>query len=121
MAPILAGPVTGFSPTERRLVEIDGTEVVVFQHGERFYALDNTCLHMGGPVGKGIIIGKVEADLDQTGRLLQERFSTEEIHIVCPWHGWEYDIETGQAAGARELCLRRYETEVRDGNVYVLA
>ena len=42
-------------------------------------------------------MGKVEAVLDEDKRQLRERFSTSEIHLVCPWHGWEFDVRTGQS------------------------
>jgi nitrite reductase/ring-hydroxylating ferredoxin subunit len=75
---------------------------------------------MGGPVGEGMIIGKTEAVLDADRRVLEERFSETEIHLVCPWHGWEYDIRTGEFAGDRSLCLKRFETAVRGDQVYVV-
>jgi nitrite reductase (NADH) small subunit len=120
MTELLAGQVSDFDDERRKIVSANGREIVVFRHNGRFYALDNTCLHMGGPVGEGIIIGKVEAILSEDKRFLGERFSEEEIHIVCPWHGWEYDIETGKCAGDGRLRLRRYETVERGDDVYVI-
>jgi nitrite reductase/ring-hydroxylating ferredoxin subunit len=120
MAELLAGRVSDFDDDTRKIVSANGREIVVFRRKDRFYALDNTCLHMGGPVGEGIIIGKVEAILGEDKRFLGERFSEEEIHIVCPWHGWEYDIDTGACAGDGRLRLRRYETVERGDDVYVI-
>ena len=120
MSEWLAGRLSDFDDEQRRVLSADGREIVVFRRNDRFYALDNTCLHMGGPVGEGILIGKVEAVISEDKRFLGERFSEEEIHIVCPWHGWEYDIETGQCAGDRRRRLGRYETEVRGEDVYVI-
>jgi len=117
---LLAGRVSDFDDERRRVVSQDGREIVVFQRKGRFYALDNTCLHQGGPVGEGLLIGKVEAVLSDDKRFLGERFSEDEIHIVCPWHGWEYDIETGRCAGDRRRRLGRYETQQRGDEVYVM-
>ncbi|HEU0236811.1 MAG TPA: Rieske (2Fe-2S) protein, partial [Candidatus Limnocylindrales bacterium] len=105
----------------RVMVRIDERDVFVFERDGRFYAFENVCRHMGGPVGEGILIGKVEAVLDDEQRLLHERFSTQEIHLVCPWHGWEYDIETGECAANRRLKLRRYEAVQRGEDIYVVA
>ena len=116
---VSVGVVADFDGDKRRITEISGHEVVVFRHSERYYALDNTCLHMGGPVGEGILIGKVEAVLAPGGEQLGERFSTTEIHLVCPWHGYEYDIETGECAANRTLKLRTYGVVERDGEIYV--
>jgi nitrite reductase/ring-hydroxylating ferredoxin subunit len=116
---VYAGRVTDFEDGRRALVDIDGREVFVFEREGRFYAYENVCRHMGGPVGEGMLIGKVEAILDDENRHLGDRFSTSEIHIVCPWHGWEYDIETGICAADRRIRLRRFEATTRAGEVYV--
>jgi nitrite reductase/ring-hydroxylating ferredoxin subunit len=120
MAEVLAGRASEFDPEHRKLVTVGGREVVVFKHGEAFYAFENACLHMGGPVGEGVILGKVEAVLGDDGRLLGERFSEDEIHLVCPWHGWEYDIATGRCAGDRKRKLMKFETVLRGEDVYVV-
>jgi nitrite reductase/ring-hydroxylating ferredoxin subunit len=116
---VYAGRITDFEDGRRALVDVDGREVFVFERDGRFYAFENVCRHMGGPVGEGMLIGRVEAILDDENRHLGDRFSTTEIHIVCPWHGWEYDIETGICAADRRIRLRRFEATTREGEVYV--
>lgn len=117
---VLVGEAADFDEERRKLVTIGQREVVVFKYRDAFYALENTCLHMGGPVGEGILLGKVEGVLSEDKRLLGERFSEDEIHLVCPWHGWEYDIATGRCAGDRHRKLARFETVQRGENVYVV-
>ena len=56
MAELLVGKIHEFDDDERKIVTVRGRDVVVFQRKGRFYALDNTCLHMGGPVGEGLLI-----------------------------------------------------------------
>jgi nitrite reductase/ring-hydroxylating ferredoxin subunit len=122
MAEWRAGRIDEFTIDRRRLVTIDdGREVIVFQRQGRFYAFENTCLHMGGPVGDGLLIGKVEAVLGEDQEEIGERFSEKEIHLVCPWHGFEYDIETGEFVGKREWRLRKYPTLQRGEEIYVVA
>lgn len=121
MTEIRAGSVGDFTEGRRVMLRVDGREVFVFERAGRFHAFENLCPHMGGPVGEGNLIGKVEAVLGENGELLRERFSTEEIHIVCPWHGWEYDIETGACMGLPNVRLRRYEAVQRGEDVYVIA
>jgi len=121
MAEWLAGTVSDFEDNHRRILTVNNREIVVFEHKGGYYALDNTCLHMGGPVGEGLILGKVEAVLTQDKRWLGDRFSEDEFHLVCPWHGWEYDIETGECAGDKRKRLRKYKTEQRGDDVYVIA
>ena len=104
-----------------RLVQVDGREVGVFRVEGRLYAFENRCLHQGGPVCLGEVMGKVELELADDRTVVRERVSEREVHLVCPWHGWEYDIETGGCAADRKLKLRRFETLVRDGRILVLA
>ena len=115
-----AGPVEGFTEETRRLINVDGDEVVVFRVGGSFRAFVNSCPHMGGPVGEGLIMGRVHAVLDDQRRLIREEFSETDLQLVCPWHGWAYDVDTGVCAGKPTLRLKSYRTEVRDDGVYVL-
>jgi nitrite reductase/ring-hydroxylating ferredoxin subunit len=108
-----------FADDTRYAVSVGTATVVVLRHGERFYAFENKCAHSGGPVGEGTILGRVEAVLGPDQTCLGERFSDTELHLICPWHGWEYDLETGEYAGDRSVSLRRYDVVERDGNVYV--
>ena len=66
-------------------------------------------------------MAKVEERLmpDKTSRGLY--FSEDEIHFVCPWHGYEYDIRTGEFVGDRRLKLRKYDVVQKGDDVYVIA
>lgn len=101
----------------RRILRINGRDVIVFRRGDRYYALDDDCLHMGGSFDEGVL---VEAVIDDDRRYPGERFSAKETHIVCPSHGYKYDIETGEYAGDPKVHLRTYPTIERDGLIYVL-
>lgn len=113
------GTVADFVDGSRAIVRVGDREVFVVRSGDDFYAYENRCLHQGGPVGEGMMIGKVEAELGSNGELIGERFSEDEIHIVCPWHGWEYDIRSGRCAADRSMGLRQHEVEIRGVHVYV--
>lgn len=106
---------------QRYAVEHGSTDIVVFRHQDRYYAFENRCAHMGGPVAEGTVLGRVEAVLGPDMTCLGERFSSDELHLVCPWHGWEYDLETGQFAGDRSVRIRKFDVVERDGAVYVRA
>jgi nitrite reductase (NADH) small subunit len=103
----------------RRLIQHGETTVGVFRSKGRYYAYRNRCVHQGGPVCQGVILGKVEVDLDEDRAVVRERFSEDEIHVVCPWHGFEYDLHTGECATDRSLRLTRYPVVEREGGVYV--
>lgn len=119
MATAHAGAVGDFDQGTRRIVSVDGVDVGVFCHDGQYFAFENRCLHQGGPVCEGILIPQVETVLDDEGMERGQRFSDREDHIVCPWHGWEYDIRTGRCAADARLALRSFEVSVQDDQVYV--
>jgi len=120
MTEYLVGRASDIDEENRTILTVDGKEIAVFRFRDRLYALSNTCLHMGGPVGEGKILGKVESVIATDGTWSGDRFSEESVHLVCPWHGFEYDIATGECAGDRRLRLRRYDVIERDGDVYIV-
>ena len=103
---------------DRTLVVVDGTSVGVFNVEGEYYALENECPHQGGPVCTGRIGGKIVAEDQGVGERVKERISDEQV-IACPWHGWEYDVETGEHVGNPRVALETYDVEVEDGDVYV--
>jgi nitrite reductase (NADH) small subunit len=113
-------PADGLPEGQRRLVTVDGTTIGVFRQGGHLYAYENQCVHQGGPVCYGQVVGKVEAVLGVDRDVVVERFSEAETHLVCPWHGYEYDLRTGECAADRRLRLRRYQVLERGADVYVV-
>jgi nitrite reductase/ring-hydroxylating ferredoxin subunit len=113
------GPADGFTEGERRVVVCGDREVGVFRIDGGFHGWHNHCPHRGGPVFQGRIMKRVVEPLEADGgtRLLQ--FDGDETHIICPWHGWEFSITTGEHPGHQRARLRKVDIEVRDGEVYV--
>lgn len=119
MAEQFVGKKSQFTDGERRIVNLGDDEVGVFRHEGSFYAYTNYCLHQGGPVCEGLTIAKVEERIlpDKTSRGLY--FSETDMHFVCPWHGSEYNIKTGECVSNRKLKLRKYDVIERGDDVYV--
>ena len=97
---------------ERKIVEVAGRQVGIFHVDGEFYALLHRCPHLGGPLCLGPLVGLIESSkpgdmrLDSSRRLLQ-----------CPWHGWEFDIRTGQSyLDPARMRARRYPVEVESGD-----
>lgn len=95
-------------PGGRKIVEVAGRSIGVFNVDGAFFALRNRCPHQGGPLCHGALAGFVSATkpgeyhLSRQGRILR-----------CPWHGWEFDITTGQSwFDPRQVRVRRYEVTV---------
>lgn len=104
-----------------RIVSLDdGTEVGVIAHGGGLYAYRNRCSHQGGPVCEGIVIGSVAPRLGPDGDMLGERFDDDDPHLVCPWHGVEFHLLTGECVTIPRARLRAYEVAVEDDQVYLI-
>jgi nitrite reductase/ring-hydroxylating ferredoxin subunit len=113
--------VGAMEPGDRAFVEIAGRSVSVFVLEKSYVAYENICPHMGGPVCEGRIMPRVEGIVDDAGRLVAERSNDDKPQLICPWHGWEYDLRTGRCVGDRTKSLRTYLVEVQDGKIYVVA
>jgi nitrite reductase/ring-hydroxylating ferredoxin subunit len=77
---------------ERRLFEIGGRSIGVFNVGGRFFALRNRCPHQGGPLCRGRLFGRLESN-----RPGEYTYDDGRYLLECPWHGWEFDLETGRS------------------------
>jgi nitrite reductase/ring-hydroxylating ferredoxin subunit len=113
------GPATDFESPGRRLIDVDGTEFAVFHLRGEFSAFENVCTHMGGPACQGKILPRVEEAIRADGTSIGMQFSSESYNVVCPWHGFEYDIRTGIHVGYPRFKLRSTPVRVVDGNVLV--
>lgn len=117
---IYVGRREEFTEGYRRLIEIGDAQVGVLQADGEIYAFENRCLHQGGPVCEGSVLGRVQCILDEEQRELGARFSETELHLICPWHGFEYRLPSGECVAMPGLCLRRYGVECEGEDVYVL-
>ena len=104
---------------DRRIVVSGKHEVGVFFKDGAYYAYSNYCVHAGGPACEGILVNKV-VDIIAPDRTYEGQTFSDELHFVCPWHGYEYDIKTGECAADRRLKLRKYEVVRRGEDVFVV-
>jgi len=105
---------------DRRIVHAGPQEIGVFHKDGAYYAYSNYCVHSGGPVCEGLIINKV-LDIIGADRTYQGQTFSDEVHFVCPWHGYEYELKTGVCVGDRKLKLKKFEVVQRGGDIYVVA
>ena len=120
VAELFVGKESEFEDRDRKIIAQGDLEIGVFHVNGDFYAYENNCVHQGGPVCQGKILNKVEEVLaeDKTSKGL--KFSESDVHIVCPWHGYEYNLMTGRHPGDRNVRLKPYEVKISDGEVYVI-
>jgi nitrite reductase/ring-hydroxylating ferredoxin subunit len=108
-------PVGELPAGERRIVNIGRRSIGVFHVGERFYAVRNRCPHQGGPLCVGHILGDAVADVPGAAAV-----SNNPLRIACPWHGWEYDLATGQSfLGPSDPGVKSYGVALELGGVLV--
>ena len=81
-----------------RVIQAGAVEIGVIRHSGKYYAYRNLCPHQGGPLGQGELTGCI---------------------VTCPWHGWQFDVRTGQHQLSRSMKQPRFDTKVEDGSVWV--
>lgn len=85
-------------PGQGREASVAGTPVALFNVGGQLYAISNTCIHRGGPLGQGYVDGDT---------------------VTCPWHAWMFNVRTGENVVNGEMKVACYEVKVEDGQVLV--
>ena len=95
---VKALPAAELPPGKGVELSVAGQAVALFNVEGAFYALSNTCVHRGGPLGQGFVEGRT---------------------VTCPWHSWTFDLATGQNVVNGELKVACYETKLDDGQVLV--
>jgi nitrite reductase/ring-hydroxylating ferredoxin subunit len=103
--------VDEIAPGDSKLVTVKGREIGLFNVNGQFYALANRCPHAGGALCEGAIVSLVQSDgpgkykLARPGEFLR-----------CPWHGWEFEISTGQSwCDPKNLKIRQFPVAVEPG------
>jgi nitrite reductase (NADH) small subunit/3-phenylpropionate/trans-cinnamate dioxygenase ferredoxin subunit len=92
------GPLASIPEDEGLSLEIEGRAVALFRRGDRVFAVGGTCPHMGASLADGYV---------------------DETTVVCPWHGWAFDLETGTSAFDEEARIPVFRVEVENGDVFV--
>ena len=85
-------------PGASRGLEIEGLPIAVFNVDGAIHAVENICLHAGGPLHEGSLEGAV---------------------VVCPWHGWKFDLAEGTCDLNPKVRLRRYPVRIREGMIEI--
>lgn len=90
--------VSEIAKGEGKTIEKNGKILAVFNVDGNFYAIDNTCLHRGGPLGEGYLDGSI---------------------VTCPLHGWQYDVCSGECQTMPNMHVTSYKTKVENGKIFV--
>src|SRR4029079_16280573 len=79
-------------PGHCKIVSVNGRDIGVFNLNGEYFALANRCPHEGGPLCQGKIIPLIPSDGPGHYKLGRHK-----EFLPCPWHGWEFEIRTGQS------------------------
>ncbi|QDW39891.1 Rieske 2Fe-2S domain-containing protein [Bradyrhizobium sp. KBS0727] len=114
-----AGKVADYADGDRKVIVCGDMEVAVFKIEGEFYAWHNRCAHRAGPICQGRMMKRVLEPVAEDRTVRAMEYDESETNIVCPWHGYEYSIKTGCHQGNPRIRLRKAETTIRDGEIYV--
>jgi nitrite reductase/ring-hydroxylating ferredoxin subunit len=107
--------VSEIPPGSHKLVTVKGRPIAIFNLAGEFFGLFNRCPHQGGSLCDGVVTGLLESS--EPGVFSYSRKG--EI-VRCPWHGWEFDIRTGQSFCEPErISTRSYKVDTASGTSLV--
>jgi nitrite reductase/ring-hydroxylating ferredoxin subunit len=78
--------------------QVEGLTIAIANVGDKFYAINNICLHRGGPLGQGLLQG---------------------VAVTCPWHGWQYDVTNGKLVMNQAIGVKTFAIEVRGEDLWI--
>ncbi len=106
------GPASEIPPGARKTVHpFPGSGIGVFNIKGRYYAVKNTCPHMGAPLCQGVLTGTTRSQPLPDGRMGMEWIREGEI-LKCPWHHWEFDLLTGHTMFPSRNRVATYDVSV---------
>ncbi len=92
------GKITDIPKNTGRTFSLGTASIALFNLGGKFYAMQNACIHRGGPLGEGSLV---------SGR------------VTCPWHAWEFDVKTGACSTLKGATQKTYPTKTKNQEVFV--
>jgi len=95
---VTVAAVNEIPPGSGKTVDVNGVRIALFNVNGTFYAVDNTCPHAGGPLGEGYLTGAI---------------------VECPWHGWAFDVKTGERHGNPDFTVACCHVRVVGNHVQI--
>lgn len=98
MAFVQAAKTSDVPAGKIREVQVGDKPVALANVSGKFCAINGMCLHQAGPLGEGELDGQI---------------------VTCPWHGWQFDVTTGEVAPHGGMAVDCYPVEVRGDDVFI--
>lgn len=86
-------------PGSGMVVDAKDKTIAVFNIEGTYHAIDNTCVHRGGPLGEGDVEGDV---------------------VTCPWHGWQFNVTTGACLNNPSSKVTSYQVQIEGSDIKIL-
>ena len=108
------GRVDDFADGRISTIMVGRAEIGIVRWSGKIYAVSALCIHQGAPLCQGVLAGRLTAlrpgdmTLDDTAPI-----------IACPWHGWEFDVRTGEAIWDPRMRVRVYEVQIVEDRVLI--
>jgi NAD(P)H-dependent nitrite reductase small subunit len=83
---------------EGLVVIVEDREIAIFQCNGKYFAIENSCPHRGGPIADGELEGEI---------------------ISCPWHAWPFDLATGKCTINNSAQLETYKLKIEEGEILI--
>lgn len=99
MSKVLMGKLHDLPPGSVIEKRIMARRIAVFNVGGTFYGIESECKHMKASLAKGGIENGI---------------------LTCNWHGWKYDLQTGECLGRPGMKLRRYDVVVEQDSIFLI-
>jgi nitrite reductase/ring-hydroxylating ferredoxin subunit len=95
---VKVGSVSDLAEGQAKVAQVDGQRIAIFHVGGRYYALEASCPHEGGPLADGVIEG---------------------LRIICPWHGYDLHLKTGECGLDPDIRALTYPIKVQDDDLLI--
>ena len=105
---------------DKLVIQIEGKEIAVFNIEGEYHAYLNWCPHQGGPCCEGKVSGTSTATYNRETMEVSLEWIKEDKIMNCPWHGWEFDLTSGDCLSRRNTELPSFPVSVEDGEVNVI-
>src|SRR6478752_89677 len=110
MPKYVVGTVGEIAPGSKKIVEVGGRSIGVYNVNGEYFAILNRCPHQAGPLCKGNTYGFLKS-----GAVGEYEYSRPGEIVRCPWHGWEFDVRTGQSwFDPTRVRVRSYDVTIED-------
>jgi nitrite reductase (NADH) small subunit len=95
---VKVGEVNELESGQGKLVQVDGQDIALFNVGGTHYAMGAGCPHEEGPLHEGEMDGET---------------------VICPWHGYDFDLRTGECSVDSELRVMTYAVKIHEDNLFI--